>query len=109
MREAWTEIRSHIPEVNRPSRHEADRRVEVAPDTFVGHRQVQKIVRVVHLEAVRARVVAQPLTAGRQPPNPGEQVLVAAETRGGVSEIRAAQPTVAAAERIANRRDRTDP
>ena len=59
--------------------HEADRRIEVAADAFVGQRDVPQVVRIVDLEAVRGRVAAEILAARGQAPHPDQEVLVAAK------------------------------
>ena len=80
VRQARAEVRSDIPQLDGGARHEADRRIEVAADPFVGHRDVQEVVRIVHFEAVRGRVAAEILASRGEAPRPDEQVLVAAET-----------------------------
>src|SRR5262249_34540812 len=102
-------IGARAPQLHRGARYEADRGIEIRADAFVLHRHIDEVVGIVDFDPGRVRIASQITATGRQAPYADEKILVAAEFRRGVGKIRARQPAAGTAERIADRRDRTDP
>jgi hypothetical protein len=71
------EVGTDIPELRGRTRDETDGRIEIAPNPFVRHCNIQEVVGVVDLEPVGGRIAAEVLAAGGQSPHADEKILVA--------------------------------
>ena len=90
-------------------RYKTQRWIEGLADPLVPERHVPEIIWVVDLEAGRGAVAAlEILPTHAHTPQADEEVLVAAEVRRLIGEIRSGEPAAAPLQWISRRRDEPD-